>query len=264
MTVDPPEPPNRPGRPATGPTADRSCVRLQPDGDAAIGRGSGCEPDLDRLRTGQPDCLARIGFVGADSVRRLVPPRRRGSGSCCGSNDEVVAATLADTPAGREFADHAAVTLDLRDPMGQAKSGRLPAPIDTAGATTILDPDAGGIYYVPDRAMIAIYYDDLGQTVPAPGLVPLGALDADLGAGTDVDPHQGVAAVADAGKLDEGSHRCGRSQQLVNYNQPTRHRRSLIRTGSKRIRSHHPVLIDQFDRSRRSSIVRVAVMYRPR
>lgn len=111
-------------------------------------------------------------------------------------DQEVVAATLADTTPGREFADLLPLTLDLRDPMGQAKSGRLPAPIDTAGTATVLDPDTAGIYYVPDRAMIAVYYDDLGHTVPAPGLVPLGSLDAD----DDADPHQGgVAAVADAG-----------------------------------------------------------------
>ena len=114
-------------------------------------------------------------------------------------DQEVVAATLADTTAGREFADLLPLTLDLRDPMGQAKSGRLPAPIDTAGATTVIDPDTGGIYYVPDRAMIAIYYDDLGHTVPAPGLVPLGSLDADADVDANADPHQGVAAVADAG-----------------------------------------------------------------
>jgi hypothetical protein len=114
-------------------------------------------------------------------------------------DQEVVAATLADTTAGREFADLLPLTLDLRDPMGQAKSGRLPAPIDTTDATTVIDPDTGGIYYVPDRAIIAIYYDDLGHTVPPPGLVAVGFLDA--GTDTDAGAHSGagVAAVADAG-----------------------------------------------------------------
>ena len=118
-------------------------------------------------------------------------------------DQEVVAATLADTTAGREFADLLPLTLDLRDPMGQAKSGRLPAPIDTAGATTVIDPDTGGIYYVPDRAMIAIYYDDLGHTVPPPGLVAVGSLDAetdpDANTNAEAGPVAGVAAVADAG-----------------------------------------------------------------
>ena len=130
-------------------------------------------------------------------------------------DQEVVAATLADTTAGREFADLLPLTLDLRDPMGQAKSGRLPAPIDTAGAKTVIDPNTGGIYYVPDRAMIAIYYDDLGHTVPPPGLVAVGSLDA----GTDFDagagPGAGVAAVGRRREPDESSHRPGRPQQLV-------------------------------------------------
>ena len=47
--------------------------------------------------------------------------------------------------------------------------------------------------------MIAVYYDDLGHTVPAPGLVPLGSLDADDEADPTPDRHEGVAAVADAG-----------------------------------------------------------------
>ena len=93
-------------------------------------------------------------------------------------DDEVVLATLSETAAARQFAAQLPLTLDLRDPMGQAKSGRLPGPIDTTSAETVIDPDAGGIYYVPDRVMIAIFYDDLGQSVPPPGLVRLGAVDS--------------------------------------------------------------------------------------
>jgi len=94
--------------------------------------------------------------------------------------DEVVPATLAETAAGREFAAQLPLTLEVRDPMGQAKSGRLPAPIDSTVATTSPDPAAGGIYYAPDNQILAIFHDDLGQTVPAPGLIHLGAVDGDL------------------------------------------------------------------------------------
>jgi hypothetical protein len=94
--------------------------------------------------------------------------------------DAVVPATLADTTAGREFAALLPLTLDLRDPMGQAKSGRLPAPVNSTGEGTTADPDAGGIYYVPGSQTLAVFYDDLGQAVPAPGLVRLGAVDGDL------------------------------------------------------------------------------------
>jgi hypothetical protein len=59
-------------------------------------------------------------------------------------DQDLVAATLVDTTAAREFADLLQLTLDLHDPIGQAKSGRLPAPIDTADAMTVIDPDADG------------------------------------------------------------------------------------------------------------------------
>jgi hypothetical protein len=95
-------------------------------------------------------------------------------------DDEVVPATLADTTAGHQFAALLPVTVELRDPMGQAKSGRLPAPIETIGTAPVTDPDAGGIYYAPGAQTLAVFYDDLGQTVPAPGLVRLGAVDSDL------------------------------------------------------------------------------------
>jgi hypothetical protein len=91
-----------------------------------------------------------------------------------------VPATLANTAAGREFAALLPLTLELRDPMGQAKSGLLPAPMTAAHADRVTDPDAGGIYYMPDSAQLAVFYDDLGQTVPAPGLILLGAVNGDL------------------------------------------------------------------------------------
>jgi hypothetical protein len=94
----------------------------------------------------------------------------------------VVTATLDDTAAARGFAALLPLTLDLHDPMGQAKAGRLPAPIDHAGAEAVTDPDSGGIYVVPGSDMLAIFYDDLGQSVPLPGLVRLGVVDGDLDA----------------------------------------------------------------------------------
>lgn len=110
-------------------------------------------------------------------------------------DDEVVPATLADTMMARQFAAQLPLNLDLRDPMGQAKSGRLPGPIDHGSADKVIDPDVGGIYYVPDRAMIAIFYDDLGQTVPPPGLVRIGTVDGTTGGGTE----SGTEAVGAAG-----------------------------------------------------------------
>lgn len=83
---------------------------------------------------------------------------------------------LDDTDAGRAFSSELPLELDLRDPMGQAKSGRLPHPIDVAATGRVVDPEVGILYYWPQSGDIAIYYDDLGQTVPPTGLVRLGVV----------------------------------------------------------------------------------------
>lgn len=103
------------------------------------------------------------------------------------------AAVLADTPAAHQLAATLPVRLSLHDRMGQAKSGLLPTPLETAGAERTLDPEVGGIYYWPPTGDLALFYDDLGQTVPPPGLVRLGTV-------TD-----GLPAIADAGRRSDVS-----------------------------------------------------------
>ncbi len=94
--------------------------------------------------------------------------------------DHAVAATLADTPAAREFAAMLPVTVVMHDAWGQAAVGRLPHPLDTDGAARVFKPTPGGIYYWSDTADLAVYYDDLGQRVPPPGLIYLGTVDNGL------------------------------------------------------------------------------------
>jgi hypothetical protein len=94
--------------------------------------------------------------------------------------NETAAGTLADTPAAREFAAMLPLDLDLRDPMGQAKSGPLPRPLDVSDTEPVFDPAVGQIYYSAPSRTFAVFYTDLGQSVPEPGLVRLGAVDTDL------------------------------------------------------------------------------------
>jgi len=96
-------------------------------------------------------------------------------------------AMLDDTPAAREFAAMLPLQLKLHDPMGQAKSGPLPRPIDATGVEPVFDPAVGQIYYSAPSATFAIVYDDLGQSIPDPGLVRLGSVDT------------GMDRIADAG-----------------------------------------------------------------
>jgi hypothetical protein len=91
--------------------------------------------------------------------------------------DEFATATLSDTPAAREFAAMLPLQLKLRDPMGQAKSGPLPRPIAATGGKPVFDPAVGEIYYSAPSSTFAIFYDDLGQSIPDPGLVRLGTVD---------------------------------------------------------------------------------------
>lgn len=95
-------------------------------------------------------------------------------------DDRVVPVTLTDTPAARSLATMLPLRLDLRDTWGQAKAGRLPQPLSPDGTERITRPVPGGVYYSADASMLAVFYDDLGQSVPAPGLIRLGSIDAGL------------------------------------------------------------------------------------
>lgn len=88
--------------------------------------------------------------------------------------------TLEDTPAARAFAAMLPLRLTLNDPMGQAKSGQLPLPIHDTGAKPVTSPRVGELYYWAPSHRVAIFYADLGQTVPPPGLVRLGSVDSGL------------------------------------------------------------------------------------
>ena len=70
--------------------------------------------------------------------------------------------------------------LNLHDPMGQAKSGPLPRTLDATGVEPVFDPTIGGIYYSAHSSTFAIFYDDLGQSIPDPGLVRLGSVDTGM------------------------------------------------------------------------------------
>ena len=65
--------------------------------------------------------------------------------------------------------------LELHDPMGQAKSGPLPRSLDANGVEQVFEPAVGEIYYSAPSSTFAILYDDLGQSIPNPGLVRLGS-----------------------------------------------------------------------------------------
>jgi hypothetical protein len=44
----------------------------------------------------------------------------------------------------------------------------------------VFDPSVGELYYWAPSNTVAIFHEDLGQSVPSPGLVRLGTLDSGL------------------------------------------------------------------------------------
>jgi hypothetical protein len=139
-----------------------------PDGTATLSASGGSAIAVDPRAAAQSAESAR----SAESVPVVL---RVGGGG-------VVTATLDDTPTARQFAAMLPLRLDLHDPMGQAKSGRLARAIDVSGADRVVDPRVGEIYYWPPSGDIAIFYADLDQSVPAPGLVRLGVVGSGLDA----------------------------------------------------------------------------------
>jgi hypothetical protein len=94
--------------------------------------------------------------------------------------DGLATVTLDHTPAARAFAAMLPLPVALHDPMGQAKSGKLPSPIDVTGTARVFNPTVGELYYWAPSNTIAIFYDDLGQSIPPPGLVRLGVVSSGL------------------------------------------------------------------------------------
>jgi len=138
--------------------------------------------------------LAVFGFDSTAPADSSSPAILRSSPGYAGAtqlvlrmSDGSATATLENTPAARQLAARLPVQLTLHDPMGQAKSGRLPFHLPMPEAGWVVDPDVSGIYYWPPSGDIGIIYEDLGQTVPPPGMVRLGTVDS------------GLAAIASAG-----------------------------------------------------------------
>jgi hypothetical protein len=103
----------------------------------------------------------------------------------------VATAILDDTAAARQLTGMLPLTLHLSDPMGQAKSGRLPASasLDVTEADRTFRTGVGELVYWSPSSTVAVIYDDLGHRVPGPGLVRLGVIDtglADIAAGDDL------------------------------------------------------------------------------
>ncbi|WP_242497239.1 cyclophilin-like fold protein [Nocardioides oleivorans] len=87
---------------------------------------------------------------------------------------ERFAATVDDTPAGRDLLAQLPQTIEMTDHGGVEKTGRLQAPLSLYGQPDGADPDVGDLgYYAPGNDLVLYYGDQSYYT----GIVILGRLD---------------------------------------------------------------------------------------
>jgi hypothetical protein len=96
------------------------------------------------------------------------------------TGDETATATLDDTPQARAFAATLPITVEMEDPFGQAKTGRLPRALALDHPERSRNYAAGDLSYWSVNGSIAVVYDALGWSVPPPGLVRLGTVQTGL------------------------------------------------------------------------------------
>ena len=94
--------------------------------------------------------------------------------------DQSATATLADNPTARDFASLLPVTLTMNDLFGLEKPGTLPRALDEGGEAVFTYQVGQLGYWSPGRALAVVYAVDGEGSIPGPGLIPLGTVDAGL------------------------------------------------------------------------------------
>lgn len=91
--------------------------------------------------------------------------------------DQSVTATLNKSEAARDLVAMLPVSIQMRDHLRREKTGRVPKPLSerTQGSANYAKGDLG--YWRPGENFV-IYYRHDGLTIPSPGIVLLGKLDA--------------------------------------------------------------------------------------
>ncbi|MGH2862106.1 MAG: cyclophilin-like fold protein [Solirubrobacteraceae bacterium] len=88
-------------------------------------------------------------------------------------------ATLADNPTARDFASLLPITVPMRDLFDREKPGPLTRALDDGGEHEFRY-EIGQLAYWPPEHEIAIFYAEAGPSIPSPGIIPLGTIDAGL------------------------------------------------------------------------------------
>jgi len=91
--------------------------------------------------------------------------------------DRVLTATLADNLTARDFVSFLPLNVSMNDLFGREKYGELPKPLSEDGPRKDRY-EVGDIgYWSPDH-QFAVYYRQDGETIPSPGIIPIGRIDS--------------------------------------------------------------------------------------
>src|SRR3974390_549197 len=93
--------------------------------------------------------------------------------------DRVLTVTPADNGTSRDFVSLLPLTVTMDDLFGREKFGHLPRAISAVGPRTTTY-EVGEIVYWSPGPDVAIYYRDDGQTIPPPGVIVIGKIDAGI------------------------------------------------------------------------------------
>jgi hypothetical protein len=146
-------------RPATSPRTAASLAAAALVGLLTISTGpiSGVSDSPGRDSADGPSGLA--------SVSASIPGARERDGTSVRielvASDEIAIATLDDTPEARAFAAMLPITVDMEDPFGQAKTGRLPRALPLDAPERSRSYAAGDLAYWSPSGRIAVVYDAL-------------------------------------------------------------------------------------------------------
>ena len=94
-----------------------------------------------------------------------------------GIGGKVLTATLADNKTAREFVALLPFSISMKDLFGREKYGDLPKPLSEVGPRKNKYEVGDVAYWSPDH-QVAVYYHQDGQSIPAPGIIPLAKIDA--------------------------------------------------------------------------------------
>jgi hypothetical protein len=140
------------GRPTAAPTAGPTTAASSATSRASAGRASAGPSE--RSRSGPIEIVLRV-------------------------RDTRLTATLLDHAAARDLVEQLPLTLTMSDHGAVEKTGRLPAPLSTAGLPRGADPSVGDLgYYAPGTDLV-LYYGDQSYFE---GIVRLGTLRGDVSA----------------------------------------------------------------------------------